>query len=209
LKTLGFVFKKTLKASGREREDRVQSRADGEEFQQLTQPKRWVPLDESGVKINMTRLYGRSFQGERRHDAAPNGHWTTVTVLSSIRLDGETERVVFEGAVDGKMFGEYVKGNLAPSLRPGDMVIMDNLSAHKSPNAYAAVREKQAGIMFLPAYSPDLNPIEKMGGKIKQILRGIKARNHEELFAGVGKALSLVSENEAQGWFKSCGYIQF
>jgi transposase len=157
----------------------------------------------------MTRLYGRSFQGERCYDSAPHGHWTTVTVLSSIRLDGETESVVFEGAVDRKMFDGYVKSILAPSLRPGDIVIMDNLSAHKSPNAHAAVKGKQAEIMFLPAYRPDLNPIEKMGSKIKQILRGIQARTHEELFAGVGKALSLVSENEAQGWFKSCGYIQF
>lgn len=157
----------------------------------------------------MTRLYGRSFQGERCHDSAPNGHWATVTVLSSIRLDGDTESVVFDGAVDRKMFDEYVKSILAPSLRPGDIVIMDNLSAHKSQNTYEAIKKKQAEIMFLPAYSPDLNPIEKMWSKIKQILRGIKARTHEELFAGVGSALTLVSANDAHGWFKSCGYTQF
>ena len=157
----------------------------------------------------MTRLYGRALQGERCHDSAPNGHWETVTVLSSIRLDGATECIVFEGAVDRKMFDEYVQNILAPSLRPGDIVIMDNLSAHKSQGAYNAIKEMCAECLFLPAYSPDLNPIEKMWSKVKQILRGIKARTHEDLFAGVGKALDCVSVSDAQGWFKSCGYIQF
>lgn len=157
----------------------------------------------------MTRLYGRALQGERCHDSAPNGHWETVTVLSSIRLGGATECIVFEGAVDRKMFDEYVKKFLAPSLRPGDIVIMDNLSAHKSQNSYDAIKEMQAEYLFLPAYSPDLNPIEKMWSKVKQILRGIKARTHEELFEGVGKALNMVTADDAQGWFKSCGYIQF
>ena len=157
----------------------------------------------------MTRLYGRAFQGERCHDSAPNGHWEALTVLSSIRLDGATECIVFEGAVDRKMFDEYVKTVLAPSLRPGDIVIMDNLSVHKSQDAYDAIKKKQAECLFLPAYSPDLNPIEKMWSKVKQILRGIKARTYEDLFAGVGKALDCVSENDAQGWFKSCGYVPF
>ena len=157
----------------------------------------------------MTRLYGRAFQGERCHDSAPNGRWETVTVLSSIRLDGATECIVFEGAMDRKMFDEYVRNILVPSLRPGDIVIMDNLSAHKSQDAYDAIKEMHAECLFLPAYSPDLNPIEKMWSKVKQVLRGIKARTHEDLFAGGGKALDHVSANDAQGWFKSCGYIQF
>lgn len=175
----------------------------------MVNPNHLIFLDESGVKTNMTRLYGRALQGERCHDATPNGHWEAVTVLSSIRLDGETECIVFEGAVDRKMFDEYVKTVLAPSLRPGDIVIMDNLSAHKSQNAYDYIRKSQGECLFLPAYSPDLNPIEKMWSKVKQLLRGIKARTHEELFAGVGKALDCVSANDAHGWFKSCGYIKF
>ena len=157
----------------------------------------------------MTRLYGRSLRGERCHDSTPNGHWETVTVLSSIRLDGSTECIVFEGAVDRKMFDGYVQNFLAPSLRPGDIVILDNLSAHKSQDAYNTIREMSAECLFLPAYSPDLNPIEKMWSKVKQLLRGIKARTHEDLISGVGKALDYVSANDAQGWFKSCGYIQF
>ena len=138
-----------------------------------------------------------------------NGHWETVTVLSSIRLDGATECIVFEGAVDRKMFDEYVQKILAPSLRAGDIVIMDNLSARKSQDAYNAIKKMDAECLFLPAYSADLNPIEKMWSKVKPILRGIKARTYEDLFVGVGKALDLVSANDAQGWFRSCGYIQF
>lgn len=157
----------------------------------------------------MTRLYGRSLRGTRCHDSAPGGHWETVTVLSSIRLDGTTECIVFEGAVDRKMFDAYIEKVLSPSLIPGDIVVMDNLSAHKSDNAYNSIKRRQAELLFLPAYSPDLNPIEKMWSKMKQVLRGIKARNHDDLFAGVGKALSLVSANDAQGWFESCGYAQF
>lgn len=206
---MGLLLKKTLRASEQEREDIVQARAEWAQFQNTVDPNRLIFLDESGVKTNMTRLYGRALHGERCHDSAPNGHWEAVTVLSSIRLDGATECIVFEGAVDRKMFDEYVKTILAPSLRPGDIVIMDNLSAHKSQDAYDAIKRRQAECLFLPAYSPDLNPIEKMWSKVKQILRGIKARTHEDLFAGVGKALDNVSANDARGWFKSCGYIQF
>ena len=107
------------------------------------------------------------------------------------------------------MFNEYVQNILAPSLRAGDIVIMDNLSAHKSQDVYNAIREMHAEWLFLPAYSPDLNPIEKMWSKVKQILRGIKAKTYEDLFVEVGKALDHVSANDAQGWFTSCGYIQF
>lgn len=106
------------------------------------------------------------------------------------------------------MFDAYITKFLAPSLRPGDIVILDNLAAHKSQESCKTIEERQAEMRFLPAYSPDLNPIEKMWNKVKQILRGIKPRTHEELFAAVGKALSLVSANDAQGWFESCGYAQ-
>lgn len=110
----------------------------------------------------MTRLYGRALKGARCHDAAPHGHWEAVTVLSSIRLDGTTECIVFAGAVERKMFGAYVRSMPAPALRPGDVVIMDNLSVHKSQAAYDAIQARHAECLFLLAYSPDLNPIEKM-----------------------------------------------
>ena len=175
-------------------------------FQQTTESEHLVFLDETCLKTNMTRLYGRAYQGSRCHDTAPYGNWESLTILSSVRLDGTTESVVFEGSVDRKMFDEYIKRILAPTLRPGDIVIMDNLSAHKSELARRIVADHQASIHYLPAYSPDLNPIEKMWSKVKQILRGIKARTDEELFTGVGKALDLVSATDAEGWFTSCGY---
>ncbi len=208
LNLLVLLSKKTLRASEQDREDIVKSRLEWEEFQRTVDVNSLIFLDESGVKTNMTRLYGRSIHGERCHDSAPCGRWETLTVLSSVRLDGSTENIVFPGAVDRKMFDAYIKDVLAPSLRPGDIVIMDNLSAHKSQDAYAAIEAKQASYRFLPAYSPDLNPIEKMWSKVKELLKGMKARTHEELFYAVGKALSFVLAKDAQGWFRSCGYIQ-
>jgi hypothetical protein len=148
LKGLDSLSKKTLRASEQERADIVQARAKWAEFQKTVDPDRLVFLDESGIKTNMTRLYGRSLRGERCHDSTPNGHWETVTVLSSIRLDGSTECIVFEGAVDRKMFDGYVQNFLAPSLRPGDIVILDNLSAHKSQGAYNAIREMALNVCF-------------------------------------------------------------
>ena len=155
----------------------------------------------------MTRLYGRAYKGARCHDAAPCGHWEAVTMLSSVRLDGTTESILFEGAVDRKMFDEYIKQMLAPQLRPGDILIMDNLRVHKSAIAQEIVQSRQAEIKFLPAYSPDLNPIEKMWSKLKQIIRGLKPRTYQEMFCSAGTALDMVTANDAQGWFGSCGYI--
>lgn len=196
-----------MRASELEREDIIQSRNKWEEFQRSVDSSRLVFLDESGLKTNMTRLYGRAYKGARCHDAAPCGHWETVTILSSVRLDGTTESVLFEGAVDRKMFDEYIKEILAPQLRPGDILVMDNLNAHKSMLALELVQSCHAEMKFLPAYSPDLNPIEKMWSKVKQILRGLKPRTNDELFKATGTALGMVTSSDAQGWFESCGYI--
>lgn len=204
---LGLSSKKTLRASELEREDIIQSRKEWETFQLAVDSSRLVFLDESGLKTNMTRLYGRSYGGERCRDAAPCGRWETVTILSSVRLDGTTESVLFEGALDRKMFDEYIKKILVPQLRPGDILVMDNLSVHKSTLALELVQACGSEIKFLPAYSPDLNPIEKMWSKIKQILRGLKPRTNEELFCSTKTALNMVSQADAQGWFISCGYV--
>lgn len=115
---------------------------------------------------------------------------------------------MFEGAVDRKMFEAYIEQVLGPSLRAGDIVVMDNLGSHKSQVAQAFVESRFASYLFLPAYSPDFNPIEKMWSKVKQILRSIKARTQEELFAAVAKALSMITADDAQGWFDSCGYVK-
>ena len=209
LKRLAMSSKKTLKASEQEREGIAKSRDGWREFQKAVDAHHLIFLDESGLKTNMTRLYGRAYGGNRCLDSAPCGHWETVTILSSLRLDGETESLVFEGAVDRKMFDAYIKEVLAPTLRPGNIVVMDNLSAHKSQEACDAIRNRQAEVLFLPAYSPDFNPIEKMWSKVKQILRGIKPRTEEELFAATATALNAVTTDDAQGWFDSYGYTIF
>ena len=128
-------------------------------------------------------------------------------MLSSIRSDGHTESIVFKGALNKEIFEAYVKKVLAPSLRPGDIVVMDNLSAHKSQKVEEIINSCHAELRFLPPYSPDLNPIEKMWSKVKQILRGLMARAEESLFAAIGTALSQVTAADARGWYGSCGYF--
>jgi transposase len=114
---------------------------------------------------------------------------------------------VFEGAVGRKMFEAYIQQFLGPGLRPGDIVVLDNLSSHKSRVAQEFVQSRSARYLFLPAYSPDFNPIEKMWSKVKQIVRGIKARSEEELFDAVAQALNRITHDDAKDWFKSCGYV--
>jgi len=201
-----MLSKKTLRASEQEREDIAKKRDEWRKFQEVVDARRLVFLDESGLKTNMTRRYGRARNGKRCLDSAPCGHWETVTILSSIRLDGTTESLVFDGAVDRKMFDAYIKQCLALTLRHGDIVVMDNLNAHKSQEVRDVIRLHQAEVLFLPAYSPDFNPIEKMWSKVKQILRGIKPRTEEELFAATAIALDAISAHDAKGWFNSCGY---
>jgi transposase len=154
----------------------------------------------------MTRLYGRAHGGQRCKDACPHGHWETTTMLSSVKLDGSTECVVFDGAVDKSIFCEYIDKILSPSLQKGDVVIMDNLSSHKNNKVLEIIEGKGARVLFLPPYSPDFNPIEKMWSKIKQILRSLKARSQEELISAIAQALDSVTTSDAKGWFESCGY---
>ena len=138
--------------------------------------KHLVFLDESGVRNNMTRRYGRARRGARCCDAVIAGRVLSMTVVSSIRLDGTTESFVFEGSLTKTIFEVYVQKILAPSLREGDIVIMDNLSSHKSQVAEEVIRNRKAKVLFLPAYSPDLNPIEKMFRNKKSLERCVGSR---------------------------------
>lgn len=154
----------------------------------------------------MTRLRGRSPRGRRLHAAAPCGRWQSTTMISSIRLDGTTACMTIAGATDTEVFRTYIAQVLCPELRPGDIVIMDNLGAHKSPATLALITACGAEARFLPAYSPDLNPIEKMWSKVKADLRRAEARTPEDLDEAIGTALAKVTANDARGWFNSCGY---
>ena len=166
-----------------------------------------VFLDESGAKTNMTRFRGRAKGGQRVIDDAPYGHWCTTTMISSVRLDGSIACMAIDGATTGEVFRAYVQHVLLPTLQPGDIVVMDNLSAHKDTEALDLIRSVGAEVRFLPPYSPDLNPIEKMWSKVKESLRTAKARTQEALFNAIAAALKTVTSQDAEGWFTSCGYV--
>jgi transposase len=165
-----------------------------------------VFVDESGAKTNMTRLYGRALHGARAVDDTPHGHWCTTTMLSSIRLEGTCECMAIEGSTDREIFREYVRAVLVPSLRPGDVVILDNLGAHCDAEARSLIEGAQATLMFLPPYSPDLNPIEQLWSKVKTFLRRAKARTEEGLYEAIGAALKTVTAEDAINWFSCAGY---
>jgi transposase len=163
-------------------------------------------LDESGAKTNLTRLCGRAPKGERVHGSTPSGHWHTTTMISSIRLDGSTACMTIEGATDTEVFQTYVREVLCPTLRAGDTVVMDNLTPHKCNQTLALITQAGAEVLFLPAYSPDLNPTAKMWSKVKTHLRSAEARTQETLITAIGRALQTITPQDAINWFASCGY---
>jgi transposase len=165
-----------------------------------------VVYDESSAKTNMTRLYGRTFDGARLVDACPHGHWKTTTMLSSLRLDGTTAAMTLDGAVDRVVFETYVEQVLLPTLKPKDIFVLDNLPAHKSPKVEQLIESIGAEVWFLPPYSPDYSPIEPMWSKVKGMLRSMKARTQRSLQLAIKKALNSVTSADAQGWFTHCGY---
>jgi len=144
-------------------------------------PRRLVFIDETWVKTNMTRVYGRAPVGQRLVDHVPHGHWQTTTFIGALRVSGLTAPVVFDGAVNGEIFLVYVKDHLAPTLRRGDIVVMDNLSSHKVQGVREAIEAAGASVAYLPPYSPDLNPIEQVFSKLKA-----KLRQHRERTVGPG-----------------------
>lgn len=167
-------------------------------------PGRLVFVDETCVKTNMTPLRGRSLKGERLIADAPFGKWNTQTFIAGLRCDELVAPWVIEGAINGAAFDTYVVTQLAPTLRPGDVVIWDNLNVHKSPRAAEAIRARGAWVLFLPRYSPDLNPIEKAFSKLKTLLRKAKARTYDDLWQAVGKVCGLFTAQECWNYFKSC-----
>ena len=154
----------------------------------------------------MTRLRGRAPRGRRLFAKAPYGHWRTTTMISSVRLDGSTACMTIEGATDTEVVRAYVREVLCPNLRPGDIVVMDNLGPHKNEQTIALIEAAGAAVRFLPPYSPDLNPIEMMWSKIKGLLRSAQARTANELQAAIADALRRVTSQDAAHWFAACGY---
>jgi len=154
----------------------------------------------------MTRLRGRSPRGKRLHASAPCGRWRTTTMIGSIRQDGSTACMTVEGALNAEVFRTYVKEILLPTLKQGDILVMDNLSAHKDRQALDLLEGAGVKVRFLPAYSPDYNPIELMWSKVKALLRKAEARCNEALLLAIGDALSRVTQKDATHWLAHCGY---
>lgn len=165
-----------------------------------------VFIDECGTQDDLTPLYGRAPVGQRVVEAVPTAHWTIKTLIAALRLEGQSAPMVLEGAIDGAAFLAWVKQVLVPTLRPGDMVIWDNLGAHQVAGVQAAIEGAGATLRPLPPYSPDLNPIEKMWSKIKEFLRRAKARGLRALLKAIKGALASVTAEDAAAWFEACGY---
>jgi transposase len=163
-------------------------------------------LDESGVTTDMTRRYGRARRGERVREGTPGGHWRTLTVLGAIRSSGWVAQMTIEAATDGDIFLAYLEQVLCPQLRPGDVVVMDNLSAHKVAGVRELIQATGAELRYLPPYSPDFNPIEKCWSQVKQRLRASKARSLSALEQALAEALAAVTPQNIQACFRHCGY---
>ena len=166
-------------------------------------------LDESGAKTNLTRLRGRAPRGQRVHGKSPHGRWQTTTMICAMRLDGSTACMTIEGATDTEVFRAYVRRVLCPTLRQGDLVIMDNLSPHKSEPTLSLIARSGAEVLFLPAYSPEFNPMEKMWSKLKASLRSAEARTQPALIDAIAGALESITPQDARNWFAHCGYSLF
>ena len=175
-------------------------------WQRFMDAERFVFLDETGATTKMTSLYGWSAKGERLVDAAPFGHWKTTTLVAGLRSDGLVAPWVISGAMDGAAFRTYVEQVLSPELRPGDVVVMDNLPAHKVSGVREAIKAAGASPMYLPSYSPDLNPIEQVFAKLKTLLRKAAARTKEALWDAIGRLVDTFKPDECRNYLINAGY---
>jgi len=195
-----------LHAIEQNREDVKAKREAWRESQSEMDIDKLVFLDESGINTGMTRLYGRSSSDERIVDYMPDVRFERTSILSSIRANGDMVPLVFEGALNGELFKEYISQCLAPTLNKGDVVIMDNLTSHKVKGVLDPIIAAGASVIYLPPYSPDFNPIEMMWSKMKAYLRKVKARTNELLENAVADALDHVTTSDIMGWFAENGY---
>ena len=169
-------------------------------------PRRLVFLDETAANTKMTRLYGRARRGQRVVGRAPHGHWKTTTFLAALRHDGLSAPLVVDGPMNADVFLAYVQQHLAPTLSEGDVVIMDNLAAHKRAGVREAIAARGASLVYLPPYSPDFNPIEQVFAKVKSLLRKLEARTIPLLESALGTMLDHFAPAECTNYFRHCGY---
>src|SRR5262245_7936051 len=169
-------------------------------------PGRLVFVDETGAKTNMTRTHGYAPAGRRLVEAVPHGHWHTTTFVAALRADGLGAPMALDGALNGAAFVAYVEQVLVPELRPGDVVVMDNLGSHKVAGVRRAIEGAGCRLLYLPAYSPDLNPIELAFAKLKALLRQAAERTADGLWAALGRLLDQFGPEECRNYFRHCGY---
>jgi transposase len=169
--------------------------------------RQYIFLDECGVTTDLLRRYGRSPRGTRLHDHTPCSHWQTHTVIAALRLDGLTAPAVFDGPNDTSTFRAYVEQVLVPTLRPGDVVVLDNLAVHKQPEIRAAIEAAGAHLRFLPPYSPDFNPIEQAFAKLKAFLRAARPRTFDHVCELIAAALGLFTPIECANYVRHSGYL--
>jgi transposase len=165
-----------------------------------------VFIDESGVTRSMTRRYGRAPKGERVFGSVPLGHWEVTTLIGALAIDGLRASFSVDAATDADVFQTFVHQVLQPALHPGDVVIWDNLPAHKTPALKPLIESVQATLLPLPPYSPDFNPIEQCWSKLKERLRATEARTREALEQAITRAFASITATDARGWFQHCGY---
>jgi transposase len=169
-------------------------------------PRKLVFVDETWAKTNMTRTHGYAPRGQRLIDTAPHGHWHTTTFVGAIRADGFIAPLVLDGAINGEWFLAYVERVLVPELRRGDVVVMDNLGSHTPAGVRRAVEGAGCRLLYLPPYSPDLNPIENAFSKLKGLLRSAAERTVDGLWSAIGRLLDRFSPRECRNYFRHCGY---
>jgi transposase len=202
----GSPSKKSLHATEQGRPDVVAARRRFIVRQPALDPKHLIFLDETSATTKMTRTHGRCLRGQRLLEPVPHGHWKTSTLVAGLCLTGITAPYVMDGAMTGDVFLQYIKQILAPTLTSGDIVVMDNVATHKVAGIREAIEARGATLLYLPPYSPDLNPIEKAFAKIKATLRKIGARTREALWQAIALAIDGFSSAECLNLFKSAGY---
>lgn len=200
------VQKKSAYALEQDRPDILKRRRAWFDSQPDLDPARLVFIDEAGLSTKMARLPGRAPCGERCRAGVPHGHWKTTTFTGAIRLTGMTAPFVYDGAMNGNVFRAYVERVLAPTLAPGDVVIMDNLPAHKAAGVRDAIEAAGAVLRYLPPYSPDVNPIENAFAKLKAMMRAKAERTIAALWNAASSIIQLFSPAECANYFKAAGY---
>ena len=186
----------------------MQARTRWHDEQVLLATQRRIFLDETSATTNMTPTRGRSLRGQRCPGFTPGGHWRTTTLVCALDAQGLLAPLVLDGPVNGTAFVAWVEQFLAPELRPGDIVVMDNLSSHKVVGVKQAIESAGAQLRYLPPYSPDYNPIEQVFAKLKTLLRATQARTVEALWSAIGSLLSQFNPNECANYIHHCGYCQ-